>query len=174
MQGGEDVVENALVLQDGHPGVSPDEEVHPHGDHDDGHKRLLDLGLGAGHDIGQGIGQHQADQRGDDRQLQRTPEDEQVGADLGGGSVVLHDAGRGGEEALDIFQGELKIHVRKGIVGDKDQGDQDEQDGPDAVRPQRQVIGPEHPALVAGDVFFHSSSSSLTSDSSSSSLEKEE
>ena len=110
----------------------------------------------------------------DDRQLQRTPEDEQVGADLGGGAVVLHDAGRGGEEALDIFQGELKIHVRKGVVSDKDQGDQDEQDGPDAVRPQRQMIGPEHPALVAGDVFSHSSSSSLTSDSSSSSLEKEE
>ena len=68
----------------------------------------------------------------------------------------------------------LKIYVRKGIVGDKDQGNQDEQDGPDAVRPQRQMIGPEHPALVAGDVFSHSSSSSLTSDSSSSSLEKEE
>ena len=42
------------------------------------------------------------------------------------------------------------------------------------TRDQRQVIGPEHPALVAGDVFSHSSSSSLTSDSSSSSLEKEE
>ena len=174
MEQGEEVVKNARVLQNGHPGVGADEEVHPHGDHDDGQENLLGSGLGPGHDVGQGIGQHQADHRGDHRQFQGAPEDEQVGVHLRRGAVLLEDAGGGGEEPLDVFQGELEVVVGEGVVGHKDQRDQDKQEGPEGVGAQGRVIGPEHPAPVPGDGVFHSASSSAISDSSSSSLEKEE
>ena len=35
--GGEQVVEEAVALQQEHPGVGPQEEVHPHGQHDEHH-----------------------------------------------------------------------------------------------------------------------------------------
>ena len=51
MEQGEKVVEDARVLQNGHPGVGADEEVHPHGNHDDGEEHLsaaLALSINAG------------------------------------------------------------------------------------------------------------------------------
>ena len=171
---GEEVVEDARVLQNGHPGVGADEEVHPHRNHDDGEEHLLGAGLGPGHDVGQGIGQHQADGGGDDGQFQGPPEDEQIRPYLLGGAILLDDVGGGHEEPLDVLQGEGKVVVGKRVVGHKDQGDQDEEHRPHRVRGQGEVVGPEDPALLLGEGFVHVSSSSGASDSSSSSLEKEE
>ena len=175
-QPGEETVENAGVLQDGHPGVGADEEVHPHGDHDDGHEHLLGLGIGPGHDVSQGVGQHQADEGGDHSQLQRAPEDQQIGVDLFGGAVLLDHLGGGGKEPLDVLQGEVKVVVGEGVVCHEDQRHQDEEHGPQGVGTKGSIITVlGDPPFFAGLLLGHStSSSSSTSLSSSSSLEKEE
>ncbi len=164
VQGAQEGVQDAGVLQDGHPGVGADQEVHPHGDHDQGDEDLLGAGRGAGEDEGDGIAHQEAEDGGDHRQLQRAPEDEQVG--VGDDAVRL---ARRGEEAGDVRGGEGEVVVGEGVVGDEAQGHDDEEQRPQAVGGQGQA-----PGQAQSVPFLHASAPLSAWESSSYSSEKEE
>ena len=163
-------VENAGVLQNGHPGVGADQKVHPHGDHDQRYQDFLGAAAGAGHDVGHGVAHQQADKGGDHCQLQRADEDQQVGVHLPGDLPLCHRGG-GGEEAGDVVKGKVEVGIGKSVVGHKAQRHHDKQRRPHGVRGQDQLL--QKPTL-AGGVSLHSSISLSASLNSSSSLEKEE
>ena len=142
-------VEDAGILQNGHPGIGADEEVHPHGDHDQGDHGLLGAGGGPGDDIGHGIAHQQADDGGDDCQLQRPPEDQQIGVDLLALAGLVGHAGGGGKELDHIVQGEAELVVGKSVIGDERQRHQNEQRGPHGIGRQQQVFQRQAPAAFS-------------------------
>ena len=64
------LVQQPVIFQDGHPGIGPQQEVHPHGQHDQHHSRPLEGRTLPAHEIGHGVPDDQTDQRGDDGQLE--------------------------------------------------------------------------------------------------------
>ena len=162
-QGGQQAVQDARILEDGHPRVRAYQEIHPHGDHDEDHHDLLPAFGRTRHDVSQRISEDQADHGADDRELQAPPEDEKIRMDF----LPVHRAG-GGEESGDIVEGKGESVVRERVIRDEDKRNDDEQGRPERVRRQ----GSPARFRIAG----HSSSSSSSSGwlNSSSSLEKEE
>ena len=170
-QRGKETVQDTGVLQNGHPGVGADQEVHPHGNHNQRYHGLLSALFGTGHDIGHGISQQQADNGGNHCQLDRPHEDQKIGSDLHGGAVLLYNIAGCGKEAGDILGGKRELVVRKGVIGNEGQRHHHKQGRPKGVGSQ------SHPVAVLGMPAIcgsHSSSSPPGLDSSSSSLEKEE
>ncbi len=88
---GEQRVEKAVALQQEHPGVGPQQEVHPHGQHDEhhGHARRT-AALLPGQKVGHGIAQQQTDDRGDDGQQEGAAE--HAGVLRHGGEVLQREA----------------------------------------------------------------------------------
>ena len=78
----EQLVQQAVVLQDGHPGVGPQQEVHPHGQHDQYHGRAAEALALPAEKVRHRIAQQQADSRGNQRQLEGTAEHSSVTAHL--------------------------------------------------------------------------------------------
>ena len=174
MQRGKERVEQARVLQDGHPRVGADEEVHPHRDHDERDDRLLRARGGAGDDICDGVAHEQADGRGDDSQLHRAPEDEQVGVYLARGAAVVGDRAHSGEEFCQVFGREPEALIRKRIVGHEYERHGHKDDRPHGIRCERQTLRQRGAAVFGADAAAHSSGSLSASESSSSSLLNEE
>ena len=61
----EKLIDQAIVLQQSHPSISAQQEIHPHGQHDDHDHSPLHPFPRPGNAVGQRIGQQQADHRGD-------------------------------------------------------------------------------------------------------------
>ena len=92
-------VEQAGVLQDGHPGVGAQQEIHPHGQHDEHHGHPLEAGSLPGQETGNGVAHQQADHGGDEGQLEGPGEDHRVVPDAG--EVVQGEAASGGRKGID-------------------------------------------------------------------------
>ena len=163
-------VDDARVLQNGHPRVGADQEVHPHRNHDERHHCLLHLRLRARHDVRDRIARKKADQRRDHGELQRTKEDQKIGMNFRRRAVVADEIARGGEKAGDVLGGEVELIVRERVVRHEDKRHNHEQQRPDRIRREHGAVRPRRQFFP----FVHSSSSAFGSDSSSSSLEKEE
>ena len=174
VQRGKEHVEQARVLQDGHPRIGADEEVHPHRDHDERDDRLLRARGGAGDDIRDGVAHEQADGRGDDGQLHRAPEDEQVRVHLARSAAVVGDRAHGGEKLRQVFGREPEALVRERIVGHEHERHGHEDDRPHGIRCERQTMRQRGAAVFGMDAIVHSSGSLSASESSSSSLLNEE
>lgn len=166
-------LEQARVLQDGHPRVGADEEVHPHRDHDERDDRLL-RGAGGAAMYMRGVAHEQADGRGDDSQLHRAPEDEQVGVYLARGAAVVGDRAHGGEEFRQVFGREPEALIRERIVGHEYERHGHKDDRPHGIRCERQTLRQRGAAVFGADAAAHSSGSLSASESSSSSLLNEE
>ena len=59
----EKTVEKAVVFKNSHPGISPEQEVHPHGKHYEHEHRSSDIAGFSRHDICKGISHQKADNR---------------------------------------------------------------------------------------------------------------
>ena len=78
----EKLVQKAVVFQNGHPAIGAQQEVHPHGQHDQHHGHPLEGRLFTAHPVADGIAHEQADNGGDDGQLERADEHLAVAAHL--------------------------------------------------------------------------------------------
>ena len=95
-----------VALQQGHPGVGPQQEVHPHGQHDEHHGGAPDAAVLPGQQIGQRVAHQDTDEGGHHRQEKGVAEDAQVLAHIGevgqgeaavlGGEGVHHHQHQGG------------------------------------------------------------------------------
>ena len=119
MQKGEDVVDDAVFLQQRLPGQGAQQKVHPHGkDEQQYHKAAL-VDLMFVQDHGQRIGQDEADHRAHQRQEDGKPQCF--------GMLM-------GEDGQHVFHGEAAASVCETIPEDHEQRDDDETHGPDQVR----------------------------------------
>ena len=117
----QEAVQQAVVLQDGHPGVGPQEEVHPHGQHNQGHSQLLEAGSLPGHKKRHGVANQQA--------YRRSRQSQPEGAEKDGG-VVPH--------IRVVFQGQGKAVGREGIHRHNPYGNHHKQGHPQRVGPGKQ------------------------------------
>ena len=138
-------VDDPCILQQGHPGIGCDEEVHPKGQHDEQNDDLLPSLLHGGDEVGERVGQREADDGRDEGQTQGIQEDEDV--------VARKQTG-------DVFQRKTAFGIRQGIVENEQQRCDDEQDAPHHVGRRCQVTG-------ASVLHSSSASSSTFSDRSS-------
>ena len=137
----EEAVNDTRVLEKRHPRVRADEEVHPHGDHDERYHRLLRSFLGARHNVRDRIAENETDCRGNNGKLQRAHEDKDIGANLFTRAVFAYDVAFGGEKTRDVVCRECKVIVCKRVKRDKDQRNYDEQKRPHGIRRERRTVG---------------------------------
>ena len=95
---GQDLIEKAVIFQNGHPGIGTQKKVHPHGQHDKKHGHLPRGRARLGQEIGKGIGYEQADACGHRRQIQ-------------GVAAHLEENIQVGE----VLQGELAVVIGEGV-----------------------------------------------------------
>ncbi len=124
-----DLVQKTVVLQNGHPGVGPKQEVNPHGQHDEHHGRPLKPLPLLAHPVAHRIADEKADESGDEGQPERPAENHGVGphpgeilqgkAALAAGEGVNHHQHDGGHDEKshpndigDGEPGELRLHLR--------------------------------------------------------------
>ena len=112
----EELIEQAGILQNGHPGVGAQQEVHPHGEHDEDHGDPLKAGALLGHDVGQRIPDEQADEGGDQGQLEGADEHHPVGAHLG-----------------EVIQGKAAPRAGEGVDDHQENGGDHEEGHPDHI-----------------------------------------
>ena len=102
----EQLVQKAVVFQNGHPRIGPQQEVHPHGQHNEHHGQPLEPGALLAHEIGHRVADQQTDHRGDDGQLEGPEEHLRIAphlheviqrkAAVGGGKGIGHHNDNGG------------------------------------------------------------------------------
>ena len=71
-------VENTRIFQNGHPGIGAQQEVHPHRQNNEHQPQAGALKIPAAEDQRDGIAQQQADDRGEQRDLERTQQQLEV------------------------------------------------------------------------------------------------
>ena len=95
----EQLVQQAVVLQNGHPGVGAQQEVDPHGQHDQHHGQTLESGTLLGHHVGHGIADQKANNGGNKGQVKRTAKYHGVSAHLS--KVFQSGSARSGGKCVD-------------------------------------------------------------------------
>ena len=109
----EELVQQTVVFQHGHPGVGSEQEVHPHGQHDEHHGDPLKPGPLPGNEVGRRI----ADEQADEGRQKRQPE--------GPGKH------RGiGPHAGKVLQGDPAFSGGKSVNHHHDDGDHNKQGHP--------------------------------------------
>ena len=125
----EQLIEQAVVLQNRHPRIGAQQEVHPHREHDEHHRHALEGLTLAAHPVRHRIADQQANGRRDQRELERAEKHIRIlahvheilerEAAVGGGEGVYHDDddGRHHEDGHPHLirhgePGELILHPR--------------------------------------------------------------
>jgi len=102
------LVQKSVVLQNGHPGIGPQQKIHPHGQHDEHHSDALHLRPLLGEHIGYRVSDQQSDQCGDDGQLKRAGEHRCIGTHAG--EVLQREVPGGGAEGIDHHNDDGRHH----------------------------------------------------------------
>ena len=132
------LIEKAVVFQNGHPRIGAQEEVHPHGQHDEQHGYLPRSRSRLRQKIGKRIGNEQADARGHRRQIQGVAAHLQKYVDIG-----------------EVLRGELAVVIGEGVHHDEQQRHHYEHGHPDDIRNGRSLSlhrqRPPHPPRQSRD-----------------------
>ena len=118
-------VQDSRILQNRHPGIGANQEVHPHRNHNQGDQNLLGPCRRTGEDIRHRVTHQQADDCRNHRQFQASPEDQQIGV-----GAVRRPCSK---EPGHIFRCKAESIIRKGIIRHKDQRNDDKQQRPHPV-----------------------------------------
>ena len=96
----EQLIQKTVVFQNCHPGIGPQQEVYPHGQHNEHHGQPLEPGALLAHFVGHGVADKHADGGGNEGQLEGAGEHHGVGAHFG--EVIQRKAAdRGGKRVND-------------------------------------------------------------------------
>ena len=119
----EELIQQAVVLQNRHPGIGAQQKVHPHGQHNQHIGHALKRHTRAADKIGHGIADQQTDGRGDQGQLEGAEKHLRIGAHLG--KVIQRKAAGGGGKGVDRHNDDRRHHenghphhIRHGKTGE--------------------------------------------------------